>query len=107
MKLFQKICIVNAIKFRKEDTLSEIRISGEKADRYWQLAVNDNGSDGSQHSEKIFIIFQRLIPRNEYPGSGIGLITFAKIANCIKAKSGLNLSLKEEYIFFMFSGDIE
>lgn len=85
-QLFQNL-IINAIKFRKRDTVPEIMIEAEKQGEHWKFSVRDNGIGmDPQHSDKIFIIFQRLHTRNEYPGSGIGLSHCKKIAELHKGK---------------------
>ena len=72
IQLFQNL-IGNAIKFRSQDS-PEIHISAQLRDNEWLFSVKDNsiGID-SQYVERIFMIFQRLNSRSEYPGSGIGL----------------------------------
>src|SRR6185295_4901870 len=53
-QLFQNL-IVNAIKFRKKDSIPKIKISAQKKDNYWQFTFADNGIGiEEQYNEKIF-----------------------------------------------------
>jgi signal transduction histidine kinase len=78
IQLFQNL-IANALKFRG-DAPPVIRITAQEDDGAWRFAVKDNGIGiASAHQERIFMIFQRLHPRSEYPGTGIGLAICKKI----------------------------
>ncbi|MBK5272791.1 MAG: hypothetical protein JJE22_17465 [Bacteroidia bacterium] len=78
-QLFQNL-IINAIKFRKQDESPKINICAKRKNNDWEFSFNDNGIGISdQHSERIFVIFQRLHTRSEYEGSGIGLANCKKI----------------------------
>lgn len=76
--LFQNL-IGNAIKFKKENTIPEITISGSEQDNFWQFEIEDNGIGiEEEHKNKIFQIFQRLHGK-EFKGSGIGLSHCKKV----------------------------
>jgi signal transduction histidine kinase/ligand-binding sensor domain-containing protein len=78
-QLFQNL-VVNAIKFRKPEQTPVINICAKQKQGSWHFSISDNGIGiDSKHSEKIFIIFQRLHSRNVYEGSGIGLAHCKKI----------------------------
>jgi PAS domain S-box-containing protein len=81
-QLFQNL-VGNAIKFRG-DKPPVIQISAtpetEGAAPVWHLSVHDEGIGiEPQYFERIFVIFQRLHTREEYPGTGIGLAVCKKI----------------------------
>lgn len=71
-QLFQNL-ISNGIKFRKNEN-PVIRIKSIRGESEWVFSVSDNGIGiDREYFERIFIIFQRLHTRDEYPGTGIGL----------------------------------
>jgi signal transduction histidine kinase len=71
-QVFQNL-IGNAIKFRGQDQ-PRIHVSAQGEDRHWLFSVQDNGIGiDERHKGKVFVIFQRLHTREEYPGTGIGL----------------------------------
>jgi PAS domain S-box-containing protein len=71
--------VSNAIKFR--GTIApEVHVSAEPGDREWIFAVRDNGVGiDAEYFDRIFVIFQRLHPRDAYPGTGMGLALARKI----------------------------
>ncbi len=77
--LFQNL-IGNAIKFRSKERTPVIRVRAEPLGREWRFLVADNGIGISeQYFERIFVIFQRLHTRREYPGTGLGLALCKRI----------------------------
>ncbi len=79
-QLFQNL-ITNAVKFTRRGVAPEITIKAEPFSMGWRFFVADNGIGiDIKHKDKIFLIFQRLNNRDEYPGNGIGLAHCKKIA---------------------------
>ncbi len=79
-RLLLQNLINNAIKFRKADTDPVISISAVYENNQWKFAIKDNGIgiDPEAH-DKIFLIFQRLHPKNQFEGHGLGLAHCRKI----------------------------
>jgi len=78
LQLFQNL-IGNALKFRAEQP-PQVHISAQPEDQAWLFSVRDNGIGlEPQYAERIFVIFQRLHTRENYPGTGIGLAVCKRI----------------------------
>ncbi|MFA1541402.1 sensor histidine kinase [Actinomadura monticuli] len=78
-QLFQNL-IGNAIKFRREGVPPRVVIDARRDGDEWEFACTDNGIGVEpRYADRIFLIFQRLHPRDEYTGTGIGLALCKKI----------------------------
>jgi PAS domain S-box-containing protein len=77
-QLFQNL-IGNSVKFRSAATPT-IHIRTAELEHDWQFEVRDNGIGiEPQYYERIFMVFQRLHNKGEYPGTGIGLAICKKV----------------------------
>ena len=80
VQLFQNL-ISNALKFHGE-TPPAVHIGAHQEDNEVVFSVADQGIGiESQYVERIFLLFQRLHGKKEYPGTGIGLAICKKIVD--------------------------
>lgn len=91
----------NALKFRG-DTAVQIHVSTQRPDdKQWVFSVKDNGIGiAAEYWERIFVIFQRLHNKSEYPGTGIGLAICKKIVEQHGGKIWVEAALGEGSTFF-------
>lgn len=71
--------IGNAIKFHGAEP-PRVRITARRSGPMWEFGCADNGIGiDAKYADRIFLIFQRLHPQDEYTGTGIGLAMCKKI----------------------------
>jgi len=79
IQLFQNL-ISNSLKFNAAPE-PEISLSASSLPGSVTIRVSDNGIGiPKEHTERVFLIFQRLHSQEKYPGTGIGLALCKKIA---------------------------
>ena len=77
-QLFQNL-MGNALKFRGLDK-PRIHVGASDRDSEWEFRIKDNGIGiEAQYFERIFMLFQRLHTKGDYPGTGIGLAICKKV----------------------------
>jgi len=77
-QVFQNL-VGNAVKFRGAEP-PRVHVEARREEGHWLFSVRDNGIGiDPEFRDRIFLIFQRLHTRREYPGTGIGLALCKKI----------------------------
>jgi len=77
-QVFQNL-IDNAIKFQRQER-PEVHVSAKLEGEECICSVRDNGIGiAAEYQSRLFVPFQRLHTRQEYPGTGIGLAICKKI----------------------------
>lgn len=77
-QVFQNL-LANALKYRSAQP-PEIDVRAEELPDEWRFSIRDNGIGiDPAYAERIFVVFQRLHTRAEYPGTGIGLALCKKV----------------------------
>ena len=78
-QVFQNL-ISNALKFHKKGEPPQINISYSEQSGHWEFKVVDHGIGiDPVYFDRIFILFQKLNPRNSYQGTGLGLAICKKV----------------------------
>ena len=92
--------VSNAIKFRGEGPV-KIDVKCEESQDEYLFSVKDNGIGiQKEYKDKIFVIFQRLHTRDQYPGTGIGLAVCKKIVERHKGKIGVESEFGKGSVFY-------
>jgi PAS domain S-box-containing protein len=78
-QIFQNL-MANAIRYNKNGLPPEVNIFSIEHTNEYEIVVADKGIGiAPENFEKIFVIFQRLNPEEEYEGTGVGLPIVKKI----------------------------
>ncbi len=105
VQVFQNL-IANSLKFRSR-ARPQVHVSAVSTGRECLFSVRDNGIGiDPKHAQRVFVIFQRLHTRGEYPGTGLGLALCKKIVEraggriWVESTSGQGADFR----FTLFSG---
>lgn len=80
-QVFQNL-VGNSLKFAKPGEAPKVRVACKEQGEFWRFTVSDNGIGiDPRFADRVFVIFQRLNEKGQYPGTGIGLAICKKIVN--------------------------
>ena len=96
--IFQNL-IGNSIKYCEREP--RIHISAVHKGKEWIFSVQDNGIGIPEESrDRVFVMFEKLPNRRQYPGSGIGLATCQKIVERYGGRIWVRSKPREGSTFF-------
>jgi len=98
-QLFQNL-IGNAIKFIDKEK-GNIQIGCVDSLTHWKFWVSDNGPGiEAKYHDKVFKVFQRLLPRDVSEGTGIGLSIVKKVVELYNGKVWIESEVGEGSSFY-------
>ncbi len=98
-QLFHNI-ISNSLKFKNEKNVI-INIRSYKNTNKWIFEIEDNGIGiGAKYYERVFGVFKRLYPIEDYPGTGIGLAMCKKIVENHNGKIWIESEVEKGTIIY-------
>lgn len=99
IQLLQNL-IENGIKFRGDEP-PKVHVGVESEDGKLVFSVSDNGIGiDPEYFERIFVIFQRLHSRGDYPGTGIGLAVAKRIVERHGGRMWVRSEKKKGAVFY-------
>lgn len=82
--------LANAVKFVAPSTIPEVTVSARRQGDLVRISVRDNGIGISpEYHQKIFGMFERLDPTEQYSGTGIGLAIVQRAMEKMGGRAGV------------------
>lgn len=101
--VFQNL-IGNALKFHGDGGPPHVAISAQRSDGEWVFSCADDGIGiEPEYADRIFMIFQRLHPKDAYAGTGIGLAMCRKIVEYHGGRIWLDTAAPDGQTTFRFT----
>jgi signal transduction histidine kinase len=101
--VFQNL-IGNALKFHGDGDPPHVEISAQRSGDEWVFSCADDGIGiEPEYADRIFLIFQRLHPKDAYAGTGIGLAMCRKIVEYHGGRIWLDTAAPDSRTTFRFT----
>ncbi len=98
-QLFQNL-LSNAIKYMGKPE-GDIHIGHSEANGFWEFYVSDTGVGiEERHFDKIFQVFQTLVPRDQSESTGVGLAIVKKIVELYGGKVWVQSKINQGSTFY-------
>ena len=79
----------------------QIKVNCSEENGFWKFSIADNGPGiDEKHFDRIFGIFQTLLPRDKFESTGIGLTVAKKIVELYGGKIWVRSTLGQGSTFF-------
>ncbi len=99
MQVFQNL-LSNAVKYM-DKPIGQIKVGCTEENGFWKFSVADNGPGvEKEYFEKIFEMFQTLLPRDEFETTGIGLSIVKKIVETYGGRVWIESEVGKGSVFF-------
>lgn len=96
IKLLIQNILTNALKFSRNNEITKIEITYNAFDNYNKIIISDNGVGfDMNYSNKLFHIFERLHSKDEFEGSGVGLVIMKRIIERHNGKISITSELNK------------
>ena len=99
MQVFQNL-LSNAVKYM-DKPIGQIKVGCTEENGFWKFSVADNGPGiEKEYFERIFEMFQTLLPRDEFETTGIGLSIVKKIVETYGGRVWIESEVGKGSVFF-------
>ncbi len=99
MQVFQNL-LSNAVKYM-DKPIGQIKVGCTEENGFWKFSVADNGPGvEKEYFERIFEMFQTLLPRDEFEATGVGLSVVKKIVELYGGSVWIESEFGKGSVFF-------